>query len=535
MYKYVNAFTNRSGDSLPGYFARLFDADGNPVDLFSDLNGTPISNVSGVANAALSDENGMFRWYVDYGTYDIRFYDSNDIFVSAESGVPFGVDLSEQVGEAEAAAAAAAASATAAENAYNSLGDPTGASIVGKAGGGTVQGAIDSLTASATRTPSGESTFAGTQAGNLTNTAVSSTAFGYDCLNDLTTGNLNSAFGTRALNRVTTGAVNSAFGAETLTALTTGGYNNAFGCKALGNTTTGWRNNAFGQWVLPLNETGEDNCAFGVNTMVQNLSGSTNNAFGNGALTTSVSAINNCAFGTNALYLTTASHNNAFGNGALYTNGAGADNNAFGYQALYSNTTGGPNCAFGQYTLYNNSTGSYNAAFGHRAGYAAAGDEATSVDTYCTFLGPYASRSSTVPTATVLTNSTAVGNDAKVTASNQVALGNASVDELRLGNGTLFLASATDFRVSKTRTPAGTTGAQTIHKPVGSVNFAAGASTLVVTNSLVTTDSCIFVQIASTWDATLFRIAVVAGAGIFTLHANAAATAETRVNFWVVN
>lgn len=411
---------------------------------------------------------------------------------------------------------------------------PGAAGNIGKTGGGNVQGAIDSLTASATRTPTGESTFAGIQAGNITNTAVSSTAFGYDCLNDLTTGNLNSAFGTRALNRVTTGGVNSAFGAEALTTITTGSYNNAFGCKALGNTTTGWRNNAFGQWVLPLNETGEDNCAFGVNTMVQNLSGNTNNAFGNGAMTTSVSAINNCAFGTNALYLTTASHNNAFGNGALYTNGAGADNNAFGYQALYSNTTGGPNCAFGQYTLYANSSGSYNAAFGHRAGYAAAGDEATTVDTYCTFLGPYASRSSAVPTATVLTNSTAVGNDAKVTKSNQVALGNAGVDELRLGNGTLFLASATDFRVSKTRTPAGTTGAQTIHKPVGSVNFAAGAQTLVVTNALVTTDSFIFVQIATN-DTTLFRISVVAAAGSFTMHGNNTATAETRVNFWVVN
>lgn len=88
MYKYVNAFTNRSGDSLPGYFARLYDSTGTEVDIFADNNGTPISTVSGVANAALSDENGMFRWYVANGTYDIKFYDANDTFVTSEAGVP---------------------------------------------------------------------------------------------------------------------------------------------------------------------------------------------------------------------------------------------------------------------------------------------------------------------------------------------------------------------------------------------------------------------------------------------------------------
>lgn len=88
MYKYVNAFTNRSGDSLPGYFARLYDSTGTEVDIFADNNGTPISTVSGVSNAALSDDNGMFRWYVENGIYDIKFYDANDTFVTSEPGVP---------------------------------------------------------------------------------------------------------------------------------------------------------------------------------------------------------------------------------------------------------------------------------------------------------------------------------------------------------------------------------------------------------------------------------------------------------------
>ncbi|MGN7930313.1 hypothetical protein [Sphingopyxis sp. 22461] len=104
MYQYLNAFINRSGDALPGYFARLYDSDGNQVDIFADESGTPISTISGVANAALSDENGMFRWFVANGTYDMRFYDANDVFVSVETGVPMVnaasvvVDLSAETG-----------------------------------------------------------------------------------------------------------------------------------------------------------------------------------------------------------------------------------------------------------------------------------------------------------------------------------------------------------------------------------------------------------------------------------------------------
>ena len=88
--------------------------------------------------------------------------------------------------------------------------------------------------------------------------------------------------------------------------------------------------------------------------------------------------------------------------------------------------------------------------------------------------------------------------------------------------------------VTKTVTAGGTTGAQTINKTVGSVNFAAGATTLVVTSSLVDTASVI-VATVGTNDATMKSVAVVAAAGSFTLHANAAATAETRVNFCVFN
>lgn len=98
----------------------------------------------------------------------------------------------------------------------------------------------------------------------------------------------------------------------------------------------------------------------------------------------------------------------------------------------------------------------------------------------------------------------------------------------------LIVTAAGDLQVQKTITAGGTTGAQTINKPHGSVNFAAAATSLVVTNSLVSTNSVITATVATN-DATMKTVLVVAGSGSFTIHANAAATAETRVNFKVWN
>ena len=98
----------------------------------------------------------------------------------------------------------------------------------------------------------------------------------------------------------------------------------------------------------------------------------------------------------------------------------------------------------------------------------------------------------------------------------------------------LTLGTAGDVQLPKTITAAGTTGAQTINKSSGSVNFAAAATSLVVTNSLVTTNSVI-VATVGTNGTTMKTVSAVAAAGSFTLNANAAATAETRVNFVVLN
>ena len=85
-----------------------------------------------------------------------------------------------------------------------------------------------------------------------------------------------------------------------------------------------------------------------------------------------------------------------------------------------------------------------------------------------------------------------------------------------------------------TYTAPATTGAQVINKVSGSVNFAAAATSLVVTNSLVTTNSIVMCQV-STNDATMTSVQCVIAAGSFTLFPNNPPTAETKVTFFVIN
>lgn len=121
-----------------------------------------------------------------------------------------------------------------------------------------------------------------------------------------------------------------------------------------------------------------------------------------------------------------------------------------------------------------------------------------------------------------------------------VTLTGSAVDSTPVGGSTpdtgtfTTLACSVDFVTGKTITAPATTGAQTIDKTAGSVNFAAAATSLVVTNSLVDADSVILATVATN-DTTLKSVQAVAGSGAFTLYANAAATGETRVNFLVTN
>lgn len=111
-------------------------------------------------------------------------------------------------------------------------------------------------------------------------------------------------------------------------------------------------------------------------------------------------------------------------------------------------------------------------------------------------------------------------------------------DLLQIQNSTpttLFSVNSTgSIKFAATNTATGTTGAQTINNATGTVNFAPGASTLVVTNSLVSTSS-IVLAVIRTNDSTATIKNVVPSSGSFTINLGASATAETSVAFFVFN
>lgn len=102
------------------------------------------------------------------------------------------------------------------------------------------------------------------------------------------------------------------------------------------------------------------------------------------------------------------------------------------------------------------------------------------------------------------------------------------------GTTIMSLSAGGSLSLYRTITTAGTTGAQTINRPSGTVNFAAASTSLVVTNNLVDANS-IVQAIVRTNDTTAKTAVAVSASGSFTIYLNAAATAETSVAFLVMN
>jgi hypothetical protein len=93
----------------------------------------------------------------------------------------------------------------------------------------------------------------------------------------------------------------------------------------------------------------------------------------------------------------------------------------------------------------------------------------------------------------------------------------------------------TVFRFNGTVTTTGVTGNTTINKSFGSVNFAAGATSLVLSSTAIKADSLIFCTV-QTNDTTAKSCSVSGTAvGSTTIRLNAAATAETKVAFLIGN
>jgi hypothetical protein len=201
-------------------------------------------------------------------------------------------------------------------------------------------------------------------------------------------GNLTVAGVLQSANFYTPGNNVVAGGASGL-AITTGVFNNIMGYGVAPVLTTGFRNTLIGGQSTAFNK-----------ITAQSITTGNDNVF--------------IAPGAGSL-LTNASNNVGIGSGALLSSN-GNNNTAVGYTAGESTSSGVNNSFFGSVAGLNNTTGYQNSAIGYKAGV---------TNTYGlnnTYLGAYAGCAP--GTIDGLNNTTAIGYNAQVTASNSVILGN---------------------------------------------------------------------------------------------------------------
>ena len=305
-------------------------------------------------------------------------------------------------------------------------------------------------------------------------------------------GNDNTAVGTYALGANTTGFNNVAVGTWALINNTTGDLNVALGNNSLESNKYGNGNVAIGIDALNTGESGKYNTAIGYNADVNsdNLENAT--AIGYGAIATASNTIqlgnnsvtevitngkltvqnitigqgkNNISGNTVMGYTslsanTTGLKNTAMGYTSLSDNTAGFENTAVGYEAMKLNTTGDYNTAIGMIALSKNTTGNLNTAIGYNSLGNSTGDGNTAIGkyagqynttgTYNTIIGTDADVS-----LNNLSNATAIGYQANVTASNTIQLGNGAITNVNT-SGSITAAGTTytsDLRLKRNIKP----------------------------------------------------------------------------------
>ncbi|WP_460945862.1 TMF family protein [Spirosoma daeguense] len=238
-------------------------------------------------------------------------------------------------------------------------------------------------------TTGSNNTFVGRLAGNLNTNGNYNTFLGSDAGRDNTSGAYNTFVGTNA-GIVNKGSNNSFLGTNAGQANTTGVYNVFLGRSAGFYNTTGVSNVFVGY------QAGYNNLTAGANVFVGHQAGFNNKT-----------GIGNMFLGQQAGANSNGSYNLFVGNGSGNGNLSGEGNTALGDGSFLNSTSGGENTAIGRYAGINNTTGSKN-----------------------TFIGVAATNP---PGNGNLTNSTAIGYNASVTASNAMILGNNQVN-VGIGN-----------------------------------------------------------------------------------------------------
>lgn len=227
--------------------------------------------------------------------------------------------------------------------------------------------------------------FLGQSAGLNNSTAQGNTFLGYACGYANTTGSFNVFIGMSAGSANTTGTSNAFVGVNSGYS-NTASYNAFFGAFAGRSNTTGERNTFSGFNAGFQNTTGQNNTFIGAYAGTNNTTGASNTCTGQYSGINNTTATGNTFYGAHSGNMTSTGHSNTY----------------CGYNSGYSNTTG-----------------QYNTALGHYAGF----DQTDLV--HCSFLGYYANA-----TVAGLSNATAIGKQASVSASDQVRIGNAAVSSI---------------------------------------------------------------------------------------------------------
>jgi len=216
----------------------------------------------------------------------------------------------------------------------------------------------------------------------------------------------------------------------------TGGYNTFIGTSAGYSNTTGGSNTFVGQAAGNDNTTGQSNTFLGIQAGTRNTSGRDNVMIGEVAGGFNTTGVHNVFIGNQAGYLNstgtyntfvgdsagravTSTNNTMIGSKSGASTGSATGNTFLGSQSGINNTTGSYNTAIGYFSLNNNNTATGNTALGYSTG------TLYTNGAYNTFIGRDADAS-----AASLTNSTAIGNTSRITASNQVRIGNSAVTSI---------------------------------------------------------------------------------------------------------
>lgn len=311
--------------------------------------------------------------------------------------------------------------------------------------------------------------------GNTTNTKI-----GLSSLENLTSGTNNTSIGYTAGQGITTGLQNTVVGCNSLKnnvsiSNTIVGYNN-HNLPTGGGTAVKQSNICIGTSSLNIVSTSNtvypfDNIAIGNSAMNGNIGASTttysNIAIGNNAMGTLVAdTSDSIAIGNGSMELSTSPYTVAIGTGTL-RNVTGLGNIAIGNRSSSGTTTGTWNVSIGEDTLLGNSTGSGNTVVGYKSlnttnsnnnsifggnigtgviignnncMFGAASGAGTGFNE-CTFIGTLARTN-----LSGYSNSTALGYNAVVDASNRVRIGDTNITQI---GGQVAWSNLSDRRIKK--------------------------------------------------------------------------------------